>query len=388
MKPEPGYNGGDQVVVRCGVCKECRQRRQALWVGRMLLEQREHQAMHFVTLTYGDDHVVDLETGYRDVQLFLKKLRKRLSDHRFRFFCCGEHGSKYGRPHWHIVLFTDLQQLRALPGKDGVTWDTLGLPPPKFIRPVDLVTELWGRGYTKTERIIDDVKLRYVTKYMVKEPTRARFTYSQGLGAARAFKMGKQVGKYTNQAPLYLKLSSRSYPIAGSTRRAFEDGIVEAGRLLPPKAIHIDRAIRNQRRAEAAERRTDGEKEEGWSRFWFNAAKSEESPRGSAELRADICSPAAFHPGYPEIPGRQEGGPACVTREESDAYTAKSDGCFDWPDHGTEARYSERPSYSKRGGGDAPSVPFPPVSGPPQEARSLARGVEPGVSYSQQPEPL
>ena len=386
MKPEPGYSGGDQVVVRCGVCKECRQRRQSLWVGRMLLEQREHQAMHFLTLTYSEQHVVSLEDGYRDVQLFLKKLRKRLKEHRFRFFCCGELGSQYQRPHWHLVLFTELQQLRALPGKDGVTWETLGLPPPKFVRPVDLVTELWGRGYTKTERIIDDTKLRYVTKYMVKDPTRARFSYSQALGAARAFKMGRQVGKYTNQAPLYLKLASRSYPIAGSTRRAFEQGIVSAGTILPPKGTSIDRAIRNQRRAEAAERMSDAEKDEAWVRYFFNAARAE-SEGGPPQLRADTCSPAAFHPGYPEIAGRQTGGPPRVSREETDAFTAKSDGCYDWPVTGTEARYSERPAYSKRGR-DAPSVPFPEVSGTAEKARTLARRVGSSVGHSQQPKPL
>lgn len=59
----------------------------------------------FLTLTYDNKH---LPYGYTlqkpDYQNFLKRLRK-ITGPGLRFFGCGEYGEKFGRPHYHIILF-------------------------------------------------------------------------------------------------------------------------------------------------------------------------------------------------------------------------------------------------------------------------------------------
>lgn len=58
-------------------------------------------------------------TNIRDVQLFLKRLRKNLSrftDEKIRFYAVSEYGPVHFRPHWHILLYFDTQEtLFALP---------------------------------------------------------------------------------------------------------------------------------------------------------------------------------------------------------------------------------------------------------------------------------
>lgn len=59
---------------------------------------------------------------YKDVSLFLKRVRKSLNKHnnydykKIRFFVCGEYGPVHMRPHWHLLFFfgkdVDSEQLR------------------------------------------------------------------------------------------------------------------------------------------------------------------------------------------------------------------------------------------------------------------------------------
>lgn len=63
-----------------------------------------HEHNSFVTLTYDDDHLpLDGSLNYPDVQLFLKRTRKRLKP--FRFFLSGEYGEVTNRPHYHVCFF-------------------------------------------------------------------------------------------------------------------------------------------------------------------------------------------------------------------------------------------------------------------------------------------
>ncbi len=72
-----------------------------------------------MTLTYDDEHLpindyVDSDgvihgkptLRKRDVQLFLKRLRKNYKyDNHIKYFCCGEYGGKTFRPHYHLIIF-------------------------------------------------------------------------------------------------------------------------------------------------------------------------------------------------------------------------------------------------------------------------------------------
>lgn len=69
----------------------------------MCLEASEHVCSTFLTLTYADDALPE-KLDYDDIRTFLKRLRRN-TPQRVRYFCCGEYGSKTGRPHWHLMLY-------------------------------------------------------------------------------------------------------------------------------------------------------------------------------------------------------------------------------------------------------------------------------------------
>jgi len=84
-----------------------------------------HDRNCFLTLTYSDEHLpVDYSVHPRDLQLFLKRLRKQAyrynlehgitAPHRetgelvprpIKFYACGEYGETTLRPHYHCLIF-------------------------------------------------------------------------------------------------------------------------------------------------------------------------------------------------------------------------------------------------------------------------------------------
>lgn len=90
-------------VFGCGSCMPCLINRRRMWTTRIILESRLHEFSSMVTLTYNDDCVPE-ELKPRDLQLFLKRLRRKCS-RPLRFFACGEYGDKTGRPHYHLAVF-------------------------------------------------------------------------------------------------------------------------------------------------------------------------------------------------------------------------------------------------------------------------------------------
>lgn len=106
------------IEIPCGRCIGCRLDYAKMWADRCMMEASKYSDNCFVTLTYDDEHLtynesIDPDTGVvnrmptlvkRDVQLFMKRLRKRFGND-IRFFCCGEYGDKTHRPHYHLILF-------------------------------------------------------------------------------------------------------------------------------------------------------------------------------------------------------------------------------------------------------------------------------------------
>lgn len=160
---------GEQVAVPCGKCSACVNSRSARWVQRIDEECRHHRYNLFLTLQYNDLDIpqfirlrkedtpfidgredwsyIDSETGQilsfydssisrhtkadrefifdtkvlnvlskRDVQLFLKKFNyyaRQITNHygNYRYYICGEYGGRTFRPHYHVLLFFDDQQI-------------------------------------------------------------------------------------------------------------------------------------------------------------------------------------------------------------------------------------------------------------------------------------
>ena len=93
----------DGTEVGCRECWQCRKRRVNDYVGRCIAESKFSKKTYAVTLTYDAEQGVNAVTLiYKDVQDFLKRLRKK---HKCRYIVTGEYGSAKGRSHWHIILF-------------------------------------------------------------------------------------------------------------------------------------------------------------------------------------------------------------------------------------------------------------------------------------------
>lgn len=119
-KLEARYGDKLYINVPCGKCEACIERKSNEWATRIYHEWLVSDTSYFCTLTYAEEflpiNVVTLLAGdreeehelpslcKRDVQLFMKRLRKKLGNG-LRFFLGGEYGETDGRPHYHFVIF-------------------------------------------------------------------------------------------------------------------------------------------------------------------------------------------------------------------------------------------------------------------------------------------
>jgi hypothetical protein len=102
----------------CGSCNACRITRRQEWTFRIMLEMRSHYYNWFVTLTYRDEDLPEGGTLVKEhVQLWMKKIRNH-SGAGIRFFAVGEYGDKKGRPHYHVLIFTN-DDLEVKYGRTG-----------------------------------------------------------------------------------------------------------------------------------------------------------------------------------------------------------------------------------------------------------------------------
>lgn len=155
----------DVVNLPCGQCIGCRLERSRQWAIRCMHEASLHSASSFLTLTYDDEHihwspVTGEQTLYkRDLQLFMKRLRKYLEPHKVRFFACGEYGDSSNRPHYHVILFG-----YDFPDKRLYKLSNAGFP--YYIS--DVLNRLWTHGYCTIAGVSFD-SCAYVARYVTKK---------------------------------------------------------------------------------------------------------------------------------------------------------------------------------------------------------------------------
>lgn len=90
--------------VPCGKCMACRISRTREWSMRLMHEVQEWDSCGFVTLTYREVP----ENGSLDkiaLQRFFKRLREDLKPRKIKHFSCGEYGERFGRPHYHSIIY-------------------------------------------------------------------------------------------------------------------------------------------------------------------------------------------------------------------------------------------------------------------------------------------
>lgn len=103
-------NGYYEFLIPCGKCPGCRMDYAKTWSDRMIVELQDNPKAIFVTLTYRNENLPRGDCGVPslrlcDLQKFFKRLRKRFSDNRIRYYCAGEYGPRTHRPHYHGIIY-------------------------------------------------------------------------------------------------------------------------------------------------------------------------------------------------------------------------------------------------------------------------------------------
>ena len=94
------------IQVPCGQCLACRLQQTRQWADRCVLEAKKYKDNYFITLTYDDAHLPpNASLRPKDLQLFMKRLRRHFEGVKIRFLACGEYGTKTMRPHYHVLVF-------------------------------------------------------------------------------------------------------------------------------------------------------------------------------------------------------------------------------------------------------------------------------------------
>lgn len=134
--------------VPCGKCKFCMANRRADWSYRLQQELEVSSSAYFVTLTYADENLRQRGLSKRDVQLFLKKLRKYESKLEkpegkkvsIRYYIVGEYGTRTGRAHYHALIFNASRET------------------------VERLPSIWEKGHVQVGTV-GGASIHYVTKY-------------------------------------------------------------------------------------------------------------------------------------------------------------------------------------------------------------------------------
>lgn len=171
-----GFVITDFVPIPCGRCIGCRMSRSRDWAIRCSLESRSHDVSYFLTLTYNPlllpySNFVDVSTGEicykstlvkKDLQKFIKRLRDhydREKGKKFRYYACGEYGSKSVRPHYHMIAF-GLEIDDLVPYKETALGDMLYTS--------EWLSNIWQKGYVIVGSVTFE-SCAYVARYVNKK---------------------------------------------------------------------------------------------------------------------------------------------------------------------------------------------------------------------------
>lgn len=207
---------------RCGYCEACKLTYRQSWACRIILESYCHEASSFVTLTYDEVNLPSPPQLYPNhLQLFIKRLRRRVEPFKFRFFAAGEYGARSLRPHYHLVIF--------------------GLAASTELE--ELIQKCWSFGFIKVDPLTP-ARASYVAKYVCKEVSNddkipegyqrefARMSLRPyGIGGAYIERIGYRVNAENSKLPLPVTErvggSIRIGPVYYPFPRYFRDKIKE-----------------------------------------------------------------------------------------------------------------------------------------------------------------
>lgn len=164
--------------VDCGKCHACMLKKRNQWVVRLATQFKDTPRAFWSLFTYNNEHVPAFnELGKKRFSAFMKRFRRYLAYHwkwkGVKFFCAGEYGDKFNRPHFHSIIYN----LPPCPrGKKGVC------PALKY-----RLEMYWKQGFVKTKILESVSQIYYCSKYAVKgfanhDNSKPCILFSKGLG--------------------------------------------------------------------------------------------------------------------------------------------------------------------------------------------------------------
>lgn len=183
------------VYVKCRKCKSCLEQHSNSWVGRLYNECKLHQYSAFVNLTYDNNHLPYYEPSYldednnlhwtsnrlcdeeeiignydyipithseiqgipyvckSDIVNFIKRLRSNIhyyfkkhginTNEKIRYYCGAEYGPKTLRPHYHLLIWFDSEEIAKIFGKmlskswslctNSIDWSYVNSTAPQYV---------------------------------------------------------------------------------------------------------------------------------------------------------------------------------------------------------------------------------------------------------------
>lgn len=161
FNPAKALNPDNPITLPCGQCVGCRISDSQESATRCLHESQMHPENAFITLTFSDDHLPEnYSIAKRDLQLFIKRLRKHCGKKKIRYFGNGEYGDLYDRPHYHLLTFNhDFNDkiLHSICPDTGVKLYTS-----------EQLSSLWKFGHASTGAVTYQ-SAAYVARYIMKK---------------------------------------------------------------------------------------------------------------------------------------------------------------------------------------------------------------------------
>ena len=172
------YDSRDIIFLPCGQCIGCRLQYSREWANRLMLERQYHDSAIFLTLTYNEMCVpkrqfvlpetgecgTSLSLSKRDIQLFMKRLRKHYCNDHIRFYAAGEYGPQTFRPHYHLIIF-------GVHVSDAYVWRVKFVDGQRFVYyRSPTIEKLWPFGNSEFTDVSWDT-CAYVARYVTKKLT-------------------------------------------------------------------------------------------------------------------------------------------------------------------------------------------------------------------------
>lgn len=164
---------GKSIRVPCGSCIGCRLEYSRQWAMRCHHESKMHEQNSFLRLSFNESHLPSNRSiSKRDLQLFFKRLRKKLYPKEVKYYACGEYGDSVGhRPHYHVCLFGhDFEDKKI---HEYGTGKRSKAKPNKGVFDIyksEVLEKVWGQGYCAIGELTFD-SAAYCARYIVKKIT-------------------------------------------------------------------------------------------------------------------------------------------------------------------------------------------------------------------------